>query len=65
MLWFTNLGVADPYFLIPLAAAATQILGIEVGGDGIAKAQLGKLVWLFRGLICFSLVVTANFEAVC
>ena len=32
LLWFPDLTIADPYFILPILCSASMLLTIEVGG---------------------------------
>ena len=50
-LWFTDLTVSDPYFLLPLISVSTMLLVMEVGAEGgVNVERLQKMKWVFRGL---------------
>ena len=45
LLWFTDLGVADPYIALPLLTAGTMLAMIELGSQEGAWAR-GAPKWI-------------------
>jgi len=39
MLWFTDLTVADPYYILPIATSSIFFLMVEYGSDGMSATQ--------------------------
>ena len=33
--WFTDLTIADPYFILPIITASSLLIHLKVGGDGL------------------------------
>ena len=54
VLWFTDLSVTDPMYLLPVASALTMLLSIELGADtGQAMSQQkAGMKLFFRGFAC-------------
>ena len=49
-LWFTDLSAADPYFIFPVLNAASFLVMIEMGADGMQTSQQETFKWAMRGL---------------
>lgn len=79
-LWFHDLALADPYYILPVVTSALFIATIEVcsfgiplsltsfaqlGADGIATPQQTMIKTIFRILGLVFIPITANFPAVC
>ena len=54
-LWFTDLSVTDPMYLLPVASALTMLASIELGAEtGQAMSeQKASMKLFFRGFACF------------
>lgn len=64
MLWFTDLTVPDPYYVLPVCACLSFMAIIELGGEaGVANPQVDKMKTLFRGISILLIPVTATFPA--
>lgn len=66
MLWFPDLTVPDPYYILPFASAATFLGLIELGKDQMMAqnpAQGQLMVNLFRAMSLVMIPVCINFEA--
>lgn len=48
--WFTNLSAADPYMILPLVNAASFLVMIELGADGLQSNDQDTFKWIMRGL---------------
>jgi len=48
--WFTDLSVADSTYALPLFNAASFLLMIEMGADGMQAGQAKQFQWIMRGL---------------
>jgi len=56
VLWFPDLTAADPYFILPVACAATMLLTIETGAEAsMANPQMQTMKNVFRGM-CFVMI---------
>lgn len=53
--WFTDLTVADPFFVLPLITATSLMIHIRIGGDGM---NLDTLNPLMRKFILFMPIMT-------
>ncbi|KAJ1455694.1 60Kd inner membrane protein-domain-containing protein [Pelagophyceae sp. CCMP2097] len=65
-LWFTDLTVMDPYFVMPFACSALFLCMIELGADGMAaqgKSQQQMFKWVMRGLAVVMVPMTYSFPA--
>ena len=60
-LWFSDLTVHDPYYVLPVISAATMLAVIELGADG--GQMSGKIKFFFRCFCPIVLVVTHSFPA--
>jgi YidC/Oxa1 family membrane protein insertase len=67
--WFTDLTVADPYYLLPIASSAVFLLTVEVGAaDGMQgqdERTLKRMKTLFRCLGIAMVPLTAAMPQVC
>lgn len=61
-LWFPDLTMHDPYYILPVLASATMLATIELGSEGLAQAQGTKNI--FRGMAGVILLVTYQFPSV-
>ncbi|KAJ8683965.1 hypothetical protein QAD02_019757 [Eretmocerus hayati] len=64
MLWFTDLTVPDPYYLLPVITCATLFLTIKTGADFVRTDSMGPImrnVITVAPLIMFPFIM--NFEA--
>lgn len=41
ILWFTDLTVPDPYYVLPVVTAASVFLQLKVAADGMSNRNLG------------------------
>ena len=66
ILWFQDLTLADPYFLLPVITAASIFVNMKLGGDGTTKFddQPEMLQKLFYGLILVSIPIASQFPMV-
>lgn len=48
--WFTNLSAPDPYLILPVANAASFLIMIELGADGLQTGDQDTFKWIMRGL---------------
>jgi YidC/Oxa1 family membrane protein insertase len=65
MLWFVDLSVPDPMYILPLMSSATFLLLIELGKDQMLRAGGSSVAMLnvFRFMCVVSLPLVVNFEA--
>lgn len=61
-LWFQDLSVMDPYYVLPLVSSATMLVAIELGGES-GKVDMGKMKMAFRGLAVGILPFIYDFPA--
>lgn len=61
--WFTDLTVADPFFILPVASVATMVMLIELGADGAQNPNPGFKMF-FRALAVGVLCFTYDFPAI-
>ncbi len=62
--WFTDLTVADPYYLLPTLTSSTMFLQIYLGADGMDTSNIPKPIQRFMFVIPFlGLPVMATFPA--
>lgn len=61
--WFTDLTVADPYFLLPLITSATLYLTIEIGTDSarLTAQNMHLMKYFLRALPVIIFPFTMNF----
>ncbi|XP_077994926.1 mitochondrial inner membrane protein OXA1L-like [Glandiceps talaboti] len=49
LFWFTDLTVADPYYILPVTASLTMMASIELGGEtGVQNPQAENMKTVFR-----------------
>jgi YidC/Oxa1 family membrane protein insertase len=60
LLWFTDLSVQDPYYILPVLNAASFLAMIEIGADGMPQEQQGMFKWAMRGLSLFMIPFTIH-----
>jgi len=55
MMWFTDLSLADPSYVLPVIASMTMLASIELGADTgqSMQQQQGNMKMMFRGLSIF------------
>jgi YidC/Oxa1 family membrane protein insertase len=58
-MWFTDLSVADPTYILPIINSLTFLIMIELGSDGMPTAQQGTFKWVMRGLAVVMVPITA------
>jgi len=58
LLWFTDLSVQDPYYILPVLNAASFLAMIEIGADGMPAEQQG--MWIFVLCILHLIAITIN-----
>lgn len=67
MYWFTDLTVADPYYILPLTSCFTFVALIEMGKEQMLRQQPGQQGVLFLNFFRFmsvaSLPICINFES--
>eukprot|EP00730_Choanoeca_flexa_P012664 TRINITY_DN4502_c0_g1_i1.p1 TRINITY_DN4502_c0_g1~~TRINITY_DN4502_c0_g1_i1.p1 ORF type:complete len:380 (+),score=79.86 TRINITY_DN4502_c0_g1_i1:101-1240(+) len=61
-LWFPDLTVADPYYILPITASLTMLATIEIGSEGV-KQQNTKMKNIFRIMAVAMLPVTISFPS--
>lgn len=69
ILWFPNLAIADPYYLLPLLTAGSFALTIEISKDVMMAtsadpAQAKMMIMVMRGLAVIMIPFTASFPSV-
>ena len=66
ILWFQDLTLADPYFLLPVITATSIFVNMKLGGDGTTKFddQPEFLQKLFYGFILISIPIASQFPTV-
>ena len=66
ILWFQDLTLADPYFLLPVITATSFFVNMKLGGDGTTKFddQPEVLQKVFYGLIFVSIPIASQFPTV-
>jgi len=63
LLWFQDLTVADPYYVLPVLSAATFLLTIELGTEGINPQQQGQARNIFRFMAVAMVPLTYYFPS--
>jgi YidC/Oxa1 family membrane protein insertase len=65
MLWFTDLSVPDPLYILPVMSSATFLLLVELGKEQMLRAGGSSVAMLnaFRFMCIVSLPLVVNFEA--
>ncbi|KMY98889.1 mitochondrial inner membrane protein OXA1L [Drosophila simulans] len=65
LFWFTDLTMADPYYLLPLITSATLYLTIEIGTDSarLSAANMNTMKYVLRALPIVIFPFTMNFPA--
>lgn len=61
--WFTNLSIGDPYLILPIYNAASFILMIEMGADGIQTQDQTMFKNIMRVLAVAMVPLTMNMPA--
>lgn len=62
LLWFKDLTVPDPIFLLPVLTMATLSITVEVGADGVAASQQKHVMkWGMRLMPVLGLLFVCNF----
>jgi len=59
-LWFENLSAADPYLILPLYNAASFLLMIEMGADGVQTQDQTMFKNVMRGMAVAMVPLTMN-----
>ncbi|KAK3872004.1 hypothetical protein Pcinc_022892 [Petrolisthes cinctipes] len=65
ILWFTDLTVCDPYYILPVITSCTMLATIELGTDGarLNSQNMHMMKYVLRGLPLFIFPFTINFPA--
>jgi YidC/Oxa1 family membrane protein insertase len=63
-LWFTDLSVPDPYFILPVLNAVSFLTMVEIGADGMQTPQQAKMKMVMRGLALLMVPLTYNMPQV-
>lgn len=65
LFWFTDLTVADPFYLLPVITSATLYLTIELGTDSarLSAANMNTMKYVLRALPVVIFPFTMNFPA--
>ncbi|KAH8305061.1 hypothetical protein KR059_004054 [Drosophila kikkawai] len=65
LFWFTDLTLADPYYLLPMITSATLYLTIEIGTDSarLSAANMNTMKYVLRALPIVIFPFTMNFPA--
>jgi len=59
-LWFTNLGIKDATYILPIYNSLSFLLMIEQGSDGFQPAQKGQFKLVMRAIAVAMIPVTAS-----
>jgi YidC/Oxa1 family membrane protein insertase len=65
VLWFTDLSVADPTYVLPVLNAFSFLLMIEMGADGMEQSNKGMFKNIMRGLAVVMVPMTVSMPQVC
>jgi len=49
-LWFVNLSVPDPYYILPVLNSLSFLVMVEIGAEGMETANKDTFKWVMRGL---------------
>lgn len=63
-LWFTDLSVADPTYVLPVLNAFSFLLMVEIGADGMDQANRGMFKNVMRGLAVVMIPLTSSMPQV-
>ncbi|XP_070070743.1 mitochondrial inner membrane protein OXA1L [Drosophila takahashii] len=65
LFWFTDLTMADPFYLLPMITSATLYLTIEIGTDSarLSAANMNTMKYVLRALPIVIFPFTMNFPA--
>ncbi|XP_028392757.1 mitochondrial inner membrane protein OXA1L-like [Dendronephthya gigantea] len=64
LLWFQDLTIPDPYFLLPILCSASMLLTIEAGAEaGLSNPQFKNIKQVFRVMAILMIPITAKFPA--
>ncbi len=64
--WFSDLTVADPYYVLPLLTSATLYLQLHFATEGASLEQAGPILRGFMKVMpAFLFPITMSFPAVC
>ncbi|XP_016989012.1 mitochondrial inner membrane protein OXA1L [Drosophila rhopaloa] len=65
LFWFTDLTLADPFYLLPMITSATLYLTIEIGTDSarLSAANMNTMKYVLRALPLVIFPFTMNFPA--
>ena len=62
-LWFQDLSVADPYYILPVLASGSFLLTVELGAEMPNVQQQNTMKNVMRGLAAVMLVATYSFPS--
>lgn len=66
ILWFHDLTVADPYYILPFLNMLSFLYMIEIGADGMAADDnMNKVKWVLRGVGLMTFPITMAIPQVC
>lgn len=63
LLWFPDLTIHDPYYLLPVLTSATFLLNVELGADGIPQQQQKQMRLTFRIMAAGMIPLTLYFPS--
>jgi len=61
-LWFTDLTAADPTYILPVLNAASFLVMIEIGMDGMPSEQGAQFKWFMRMFSVVMIPLTVSFS---
>lgn len=64
ILWFTDLSIADPTYILPIMNAVSFWIMVEIGADGMEQSQANTLKLVMRGLAVVMIPATMHFSQV-
>lgn len=65
VLWFTDLTVQDPYFLLPVIAVSSVYINMKLGAEGQSIDSLPPIMKIFfKGVILMSFPIMCHFPTV-
>lgn len=64
-LWFTDLSVGDPYYILCVTNSLSFLTMIEIGADGIQTSHKDTFKFAMRALAVVMVPVTASMPSVC
>ena len=63
ILWFNDLTIVDPYYILPVLVATANLLNIEVSCELLLVLQRGK-IWSFLCILMFQVLSQTSAYAI-